>query len=358
MENLKLIVFENCKEFGEKVDKTLQELTGVKESFIIPINEVRFNNGEGKVVINESVRKKEIFVLSDIGNHSITYKMFGYFNHKSPDDHFQDIVRCLCAIRNQSSSVSLVMPLLYSSRQHKREGRESLDCAVALQTLMEKGVKNIITFDVHDSNVQNAIPCSSFDNFYPTNIILENFISNEEVDNDNLLAVAPDNGAIKRTNFYANMLGCKLGGHFEKQRDIYKVVDGKNPILKHEYIGRDVKDKDILIVDDMIASGESMIDVAKELKSRGARKIFLMSAYSLFTKGIEVFDKAYEDGLFTKLYTTNLSYVPKEALEKPWICQADCSNYVAKIIYTFYMGKSVAPILEYRIKLLEDFARN
>lgn len=358
MEDLKLIVFENCKDFGQKVDENLRELTGSKKSFIIPIDEVRFNNGEGKVVIKETVRKKEIFLLSDIGNHSITYKMFGYLNHKSPDDHFQDVIRALCATKNQASSVSLVMPLLYSSRQHKREGRESLDCAIALQTLIDKGIKNIITFDVHDSNVQNAIPFSSFDNFYPTNIILENFIANEDVDNDNLLAVSPDNGAIKRTNFYANMLGCTLGGHFEKQRDLYKVVDGKNPILSHEYIGKDVKDKDIIIVDDMIASGESMIDVARELKKRGARKIFMMSAYSLFTKGIEVFDKAYEEGLFTRLYTTNLSYVPEEALTRDWIYQADCSSFVAKIIYTFYQGKSVAPILEYRSKKLEDFAKH
>ncbi len=357
MENLKLIVFENCKEFGEKVDENLKKLTGSKTSHIIPIDEVRFNNGEGKVVIQESVRKKELFILSDIGNHSITYKMFEYYNHKSPDDHFQDVVRCLCAIRNQASSVSLVMPLLYSSRQHKRDGRESLDCAVALQTLITKGIKNIITFDVHDSNVQNAIPCSSFDNFYPTNIILEKFVENEDVNNDTLLAVSPDNGAIKRTNFYASMLGCELGGHFEKQRDLYRVVDGKNPILRHEYIGKDVKDKDIIIVDDMIASGESMIDVARELKAHGAKKIFMMSAYSLFTKGIGVFEKAYEEGLFTRLYTTNLSYVPKEALDKPWIYQADCSSYVAKIIYTFYKGQSVAPILEYRSKKLEDFAK-
>ncbi len=357
MENLKLIVFENCREFGELVDKNLQKLTKSKESHIIPIDEVRFNNGEGKVVIRETVRKKEIFILSDIGNHSITYKMFEYFNHKSPDDHFQDVVRCLCAIRDQASSVSLVMPLLYSSRQHKREGRESLDCAVALQTLISKGIKNIITFDVHDSNVQNAIPCSSFVNFYPTNIILENFINNEKLDNNNLLAVSPDNGAIKRTNFYANMLGCELGGHFEKQRDMYKVVDGKNPILKHEYIGKDVMGKDVIIVDDMIASGESMIDVARELKKRGAKQIFMMSAYSLFTKGTKVFEDAYKEGLFTRLYTTNLSYVPKDVLNEKWICQVDCSNYVAKIIYTFYKGESVAPILEYRSKLLEDFAK-
>ena len=357
MENLKLIVFENCKEFGNLVDENLRKLTGSDKTHIIPIDEVRFNNGEGKVVIKESVRKKEMFILSDIGNHSITYKMFEYMNHKSPDDYFQDVVRCLCAIRNQASSVSLVMPLLYSSRQHKRDGRESLDCAVALQTLMNKGVKNIITFDVHDSNVQNAIPCSSFDNFYPTNIILEKFVQNENVSNDTLLAVSPDNGAIKRTNFYASMLGCELGGHFEKQRDLYRVVDGKNPILKHEYIGKDVKDKDIIIVDDMIASGESMIDVARELKARGAKQIFMMSAYSLFTKGVEVFEEAYREGLFTRLYTTNLSYVPKDVLDKPWVYQADCSSYVAKIIYTFYMGKSVAPILAYRSKILEDFAK-
>ena len=357
MEKLKLVVFENCKEFGEKVDKHLQKISGHKQSFIVPMKEIRFNNGEGKVVLEESVRKDEIFILSDPGNHSITYKMYEYFNHKSPDDHFQDIIRAIGAIRNQSSSISLVMPLLYSSRQHKREGRESLDCAVALQTLIEKGVSNIITFDVHDSNVQNAIPCSSFDNFYPTNIILENFIKNEKVNNDDLLAVSPDNGAIKRTNYYANMLGCELGGHFEKQRDIYKVVDGKNPILKHEYIGKDVKGKDILIVDDMIASGESMIDVARELKKRGAKQIFMMSAYSLFTKGVEVFDKAYEEGLFTRLYTSNLSYVTPEALNRKWLTQADCSEYVAKIIYTFYMGKSVAPILDYKSKKLEDFAR-
>ena len=357
MENLKLIVFDNCKDFGEKVDKHLQRLNNCEDSFIVPIKEVRFNNGEGKVVLTESVRKKEIFILSDPGNHSITYKMYEYLNHKSPDDHFQDVIRAIGAIRNQSRSISLVMPLMYSSRQHKRDGRESLDCAVALQTLIDKGVSNIITFDVHDSNVQNAIPCSSFDNFYPTNIILENFIQNENVDNDYLLAVSPDNGAIKRTNFYANMLGCELGGHFEKQRDVYKVVDGKNPILKHEYIGKDVKDKDIIVVDDMIASGESMIDVARELKKRGAKQIFLMSAYSLFTKGIEVFQKAYDEGLFTRLYTTNLSYVSEEALSKPWLKQVDCSEYVAKIINTFYRGKSVAPILEYKSKILEDFAR-
>ena len=357
MENLKLIVMENMKDFGEKVNFHLKNLMGETNDLIIPIDEVRFNNGEGKIVLKESVRKKDIFILTDPMNHSITYKMYNYYNHKSPDDHYVDVIRTLCAIRNQASSVSLVMPLLYASRQHKRDGRESLDCAVALQEFIHQGVKNIITFDVHDSNVQNAIPSSSFDNFYPTNILLEKFVTLEDVNNDNLLAVSPDNGALKRTRFYANMLGCELGGHFEKHRDVYKVVDGKNPILEHEYIGKDVKDKDIIIVDDMIASGESMLDVARELKNRGANRIYMFSAYCMFTKGVEVFDKAYEEGLFTKLFATNLSYISEDAKTRPWFIVADCSEYLAKIIYTFHIGGSVSPILTATSKVLEDFAR-
>ncbi len=357
MDNLRLIVMDNIKDLGEKVNDHLKKMLGSSNDLIVPIDEVRFNNGEGKVVLKESVRKKDIFILTDPMNHSITYKMYNYYNHKSPDDHYVDIIRVLCAIRNQANTVSLVMPFLYASRQHKREGRESLDCAVALQAFIEKGVKNIVTFDVHDSNVQNAIPDSSFDNFYPTNILLEKFVTEEDVKNEDLLAVSPDNGALKRTRFYANMLGCELGGHFEKHRDLYKVVDGKNPILEHEYIGKDVKNKDIMIVDDMIASGESMLDVARELKKRGAKRIYLFSSYAMFTKGVEVFEEAYQEGLFTKLFATNLSYIPKDALEKPWLQVADCSEYLAKIIYTFHIGGSVSPILTARSKVLEDFSK-
>ena len=357
MDNLRLIVMENCRELGEKVNYHLKKIMSEENDLIIPIEEVKFNNGEGKIVIKESVRKKDIFILTDPMNHSITYQMYNYVNHKSPDDHFVDVIRTLCAIRNQAERTSLVMPFLYASRQHKRDGRESLDCAVALQEFIHQGVKNIITFDVHDSNVQNAIPASSFDNFYPTNIILEKFVLEEEVDNDNLLAVSPDNGALKRTRFYANMLGCELGGHFEKHRDVYHVVDGKNPILEHEYIGKDVKGKDIIIVDDMIASGESMLDVAKELKKRGAKRIYMFSAYVMFTKGINVFEKAYKDGLFEKIFTTNLSYIMDEAKNKKWLYIADCSEYLAKIIYTFHIGGSVSPILSATSKVLEDFAK-
>ena len=355
--NLRLIVMENIKDLGNNVDLHLQKMLGVKESLIIPIYEVRFNNGEGKIVLKESIRTRDVFILTDPMNHSITYKMYNYYNHKSPDDHFVDVIRTLCAIRKQANSTSLVMPFLYASRQHKREGRESLDCAISLQEYIHQGVKNIITFDVHDSNVQNAIPSSSFDNFYPTNILLEKFVTTEDVENENLLAVSPDNGALKRTRFYANMLGCELGGHFEKHRDLYKVVDGKNPILEHEYIGKPVEGKDIIIVDDMIASGESMLDVARELKKRGAGRIYMFSSYAMFTKGVSVFEKAYEEGLFTKVFVTNLSYIDEEALDKPWLEIADCSEYLAKIIYTFHIGGSVSPILNARSKVLEEFAK-
>ena len=324
--NLRLIVMENIKDLGCKVESHLQKMLNTSENLIVPIDEVRFNNGEGKIVLKESIRKRDVFILTDPMNHSITYKMYDYYNHKSPDDHFVDVIRTLCAIRKQAVSTSLVMPFLYASRQHKREGRESLDCAISLQEYIHQGVKNIITFDVHDSNVQNAIPSSSFDNFYPTNILLEKFVTTEDVKNENLLAVSPDNGALKRTRFYANMLGCELGGHFEKHRDLYKVVDGKNPILEHEYIGKPVLNKDIIIVDDMIASGESMLDVARELKKRGANRIYLFSSYAMFTKGVEVFNKAHEEGLFTKLFATNLSYIPDEAKKQEWIEIADCAE--------------------------------
>ncbi len=357
MDKLRLIVMENIKELGEKVNEHLKEIMGVTNDLIIPIEEMKFNNGEGKVVLKESVRKKDVYILTDVLNHSITYKMYDYYNHKSPDDHYVDVIRTLCSIRNQADSVSLIMPFLYESRQHKRDGRESLDCAVALQEFMHQGVKNIVTFDVHDSNVQNAIPSSSFDNFYPTNIILEKFITTEDVQKENLLAVSPDNGALKRTRFYANMLGCELGGHFEKHRDVYRVVDGRNPILGHEYIGKDVKGKDIIVVDDMIASGESMLDVAEEIKKRGAKRIFMFSAYAMFTKGLEIFDKAYKDKLFDKIFVTNLSYISEEAKKRDWLVIVDCSEYLAKIIFNYHIGGSVSPILTSTSKVLEDFAK-
>ena len=366
--DLGIIPLQSCSGLGNMVNEyivdwrkeresVLHQDDRVKDSYIVNTKCSRFGSGEAKGTILDSIRGKDLYLLVDVTNYSIEYSLCGHMNKMSPDDHYSDLKRIITAAAGKARRINVIMPFLYESRQHKRTSRESLDCAVALQELHALGVENIITFDVHDSNVQNAIPRSSFDNFYPTNIILEKFVSEENLENDNLLAVSPDNGALKRTRFYANMLGCSLGGHFEKHRDLYTVVDGKNPILEHEYIGKDVKDKDIIIVDDMIASGESMLDVARELKKRGAKRIYLLSAYAMFTKGIEVFDEAYKEGLFTKLYSTNLSYISDEAKSRSWLSIADCSLYLAKIIYTFHIGGSVSPILSATSKLLEDFAK-
>ena len=241
-DSLRLIVFDNCKEFGNLVNEHLNKIRGTNSNYIVPIKECRFSNGEGKIQICETIRSKDLYIISDIGNHSITYNMFGYTNHMGPDDHFQDIKRVISAIKGHAKRINLIMPLLYSSRQHKRDSRESLDCAVALQELQNLGVHSIMTFDAHDPNVQNAVPFMSFENFYPTHTILDDFIDNEDIDLNNILLVSPDAGAMKRNIYYANMLKADVG-MFYKRRDLTKVIDGKNPIVAHEYSGRDVARK-------------------------------------------------------------------------------------------------------------------
>lgn len=330
--NLKLIVFENAKELGEKINKHLNEIRGTNTNYIVPITSSRFSNGEGKVRIDETVRDKDLYVLSDVGNYSLTYKFHGMDHYISPDEHFQDIKRLISATSGHASKINLIMPLLYQSRQHKRKGRESLDCALALQELERIGVTNIITFDAHDPNVVNAVPNLSFDNFYPTNIIIDKLEKEEST--DNMLVISPDMGAIERARYYAEMLKCDVG-LFYKRRDLTKIVNGKNPIVEHVYLGTDVKDKDILIVDDMIASGTSMIETAETLKKRGANKIFLIATFALFTEGTEVFEEAYKNKLFDKVYVTNLSYVPDEIKNNEWYVDVDCSKYLALIINTF-----------------------
>lgn len=352
---LGLIVMDNCKVLGEKVNEHLQAKLGKKENYIIPIDQVRFSNGEGKIVIKDTIREKKVFVISDIGNHSCTYKMFDYENHMSPDDHFQDIKRAVSAMGGHAAKISLVTPLLYSSRQHKRKGRESLDCAIALQELERLGVGTIISFDVHDPNVQNAIPCLSFENFYPTNIMLEKFIDNEKIDFKNLLVVSPDTGAADRARHYAEMLQSDVG-MFYKRRDLSVVVDGKNPIVAHEYIGKDVSGRDIILVDDMIASGSSMLEVAYELKERGANDIYLFSTFALFTKGIADFEEAVANGAIKKLYTTNLSYIPATVEKKKWFVEVDFSSFVAEIIYTLYIQNSISPLMNGKEKIIDRLA--
>ena len=355
-DDLRLIVMSNIKSFGKKVDERLQELRGETKSYMVSIEEARFNNGEGKVKINETIRNKDVYIISDIGNHSITYNMFDYEHHMGPDEHLMDIKRVISAIRGQASNITVVMPLLYQSRQHRRKGRESLDCAMAIQELQALGVKTIITFDVHDPNIQNATPCMSFENFYPTHTILESFIEKETLDFDNLLVVSPDTGAMDRAIYYANMLNTDVG-MFYKRRDLTKIVDGKNPIVQHEYMGKDVNGKNVIVVDDMIASGGSMLEVAAELKKRGASKVYLVATFALFTSGLEKFNKAYKDGLFDMLYTTNLTYINPKLKKQKWFYDVDCSRFLSKIINVLNRHQSITPLLngkEEIVKLIND----
>ena len=341
--NLKLVVLPNAKFLGEKVDKNLKEINNSDSTYIVPITSDRFSNGEGKVKIEETVRDKDLYILSDIGNYSINYDFHGMKHFMAPDEHFQDIKRIISATSGHASKINVIMPMLYQSRQHKRKGRESLDCALALQELERIGVSNIITFDAHDPNVVNAVPNLSFDNFYPTNIIIDALEENEHI--DNMIVVSPDIGAMERARYYAGMLGCDVG-LFYKRRDLTKVVNGKNPIVEHVYLGSDVKDKNILIVDDMISSGTSMIESAQNLKNRGAKKIYLVATFALFTEGIEKFNEAYNEGIFTKLYVTNLSYVPEDIKSKEWYTEVDCSILLARIINKLNKKESIAEIYD------------
>lgn len=341
--NLKLVVLPNAKLLGKKVDENLKEINNSDSTYIVPITSDRFSNGEGKVKIEETVRDKDLYILSDIGNYSINYDFHGMKHFMAPDEHFQDIKRIISATSGHASKINVIMPMLYQSRQHKRKGRESLDCALALQELERIGVSNIITFDAHDPNVVNAVPNLSFDNFYPTNIIIDALEENEHI--DNMIVVSPDMGAMERARYYAGMLGCDVG-LFYKRRDLTKVVNGKNPIVEHVYLGSDVKDKNILIVDDMISSGTSMIESAQNLKNRGAKKIYLVATFALFTEGIEKFNEAYNEGIFTKLYVTNLSYVPEEIKSKEWYTEVDCSILLARIINKLNKKESIAEIYD------------
>ena len=345
---LGIIALESCAELGNAIDKYIQNNRNCTDSFLIPIDEIRFSNGEGKVKISESVRGKDIYILCDVGNHSCTYKMFGIENHKGPDEHFQDIKRTVAAIRGKAARITVIMPLLYESRQHRRKGRESLDCALALQELERLGVDEIITFDVHDPNIQNAIPLLSFENIYPTYDIVKAIISNEktlELDKEKLLAISPDTGAMDRAIYYSSVLGVDVG-LFYKRRDHSTIINGKNPIVQHEYVGRNVSGKDVLIVDDMIASGESVLDIAKELKKRNARNVYVAATFGFFTEGTEKFTKAYEDGLISRIYSTNLTYIPESLLKEEWFRGVDMSELSARIINRLNHGRSIAKYMD------------
>ncbi len=346
--DLGLIALKSCTELGNAVDKYIQTKTNTSESFLVPLDEVRFANGEGKVKISETVRGKDIYILCDIGNYSCTYKMNGFVNHMGPDEHFQDIKRTISAIKGKAARITVIMPLLYESRQHRRKGRESLDCALALQELERLGVDEIITFDVHDPNVQNAVPLLSFENIYPTYDIVKSLVSNEktlELHSENLLVISPDTGAMDRAIYYSSVLGVDVG-LFYKRRDHSLIVNGKNPIVKHEYMGRDVEGKDVLIVDDMIASGESVLDIASELKKRNARNVYVATTFAFFTEGLEKFTDFYERGIISKVYSTNLTYIPQELRDSKWFQAVDLSEFLARIINRLNHGKSIAKYMD------------
>ena len=359
---LGFIPIDGCQELGKKVDKYLVEwrkenaanlkddavfIDYLKDSYIVDAKVPRFGSGEAKGIINESVRGKDVYLMVDVCNYSLTYKLSGHINRMSPDDHFQNLKRIIAAIGGKARRINVIMPFLYESRQHRRTSRESLDCALALQELVRMGVDNIITFDAHDPRIQNAIPLNGFETVRPTYQFVKGLLRKYDdlkIDSDHMMAISPDEGATERAIYLANVLGLDMG-MFYKRRDYTRVVDGRNPIVAHEFLGSSVEGKDVIIIDDMISSGDSMLDVAKQLKDRKANRIFAASTFGLFTSGLSKFDKAYEDGILTGVLTTNLIYQTPELLERPWYINCDVSKYIALMIDTLNHDGSISSIL-------------
>ena len=364
---LKIAALESIKPFAQKVNDHIvrfrrndtEELIRRKadlhyrgydvDSYLLDCTCSRFGSGEAKAVINESVRGADIFIMVDVTNYSMTYKVSGNINHMSPDDHYQDLKRIIGATAATAHRVNVIMPFLYESRQHKRTKRESLDCAMALQELVAMGVDNIITFDAHDPRVQNAIPLNGFDNFMPTYQFVKALFKHDQsliIDKDHLMIISPDEGAMSRAVYLANNMGVDMG-MFYKRRDYSRVVNGRNPIVAHEFLGSSVEGKTVLIIDDMISSGESMLDTARELKERKADKVIVCCTFGLFTNGLEKFDQFYEKGYIDYVITTNLNYRPQELFNRPWYIEADMSKYLAAIINSFNhdvsIGRTLSP---------------
>lgn len=360
---LGIIAMPGCEAFADKVDQYLVQWRKnqalehqgsiafygyQRETYKIDISNPRFGSGEGKAVINETVRGYDLYIVTDCFNYSVTYEMYGMTVPKSPDDHYADLKRVISAASSKAKRISVIMPMLYEGRQHKRSSRESLDCAMALQELVSLGVENIITFDAHDQRVQNAIPHKSFENVMPTYQMIKAFVNNIEnlnVDKDHLMVISPDEGAMQRCIYFATQLGVNLG-MFYKRRDFTRVVNGRNPIVEHQYLGDSLNGKDVIIVDDMISSGESMLEVAKKLKALGANRIFVCTTFGLFANGLDVFDKAYEEGVFEKVFTTNGVYQTPELLSREWYQSVDLSKYVAYFLDTLNHDMSVSSLLD------------
>lgn len=333
------------------------------DSYLLKSSCPRFGSGEAKGILHESARGADIYIIGDVTNYSLTYSVCGHTNHMSPDDHFQDLKRMIAISVANAKRVTVILPFLYESRQHKRTKRESLDSAMALEELVSMGVKNIITFDAHDPRVQNAIPLHGFDNFQPPYQFMKALLEREKnliIDKEHLMVISPDEGAMARSVYFANNLGVDMG-MFYKRRDYSKVVNGRNPIVAHEFLGSDVKGKTVIIIDDMIASGESMLDTARELKERGAERVIICCTFGLFTNGFDMFDEYHDKGLIDYVITTNLNYRPAELFTKPWYIEANMSKFLAAIINTLNHDSSVASVIDPtpRIqKLISDYNKN
>ncbi|MBQ2985862.1 MAG: ribose-phosphate pyrophosphokinase [Tyzzerella sp.] len=359
---LKIIALDSCKELGQKVNDyivsfrqgaskefpdTAQLANYECDNYLAESACPRFGSGEAKGILKESIRGKDLFIMVDVCNYSLTYTVNGYENHMSPDDHYQDLKRIISAATGKARRISVIMPFLYESRQHKRTKRESLDCALALQELMDMGVSDIITFDAHDPRVQNAIPLKGFDNFTANYQFMKALLRAEpdlQVDKDHLMIISPDEGAMHRAVYLSNVLGVDMG-MFYKRRDYSVVVNGKNPIVAHEFLGTDLEGKNAIIVDDMISSGESMLDVCKQIKERGANRVFVFSTFGLFTEGMAKFDEYYEKGYIDRIITTNLTYLPPSVLEKPYFTFADMSKFLALIIDSMNHDTTIGKVL-------------
>ncbi len=319
----------------------------IESNYLVNVSVPRFGSGEGKASFHESIRGKDLFLLVDVCNHSITYNMNGYTNHMSPDDHYQDLKRVIAACNGKAHRINVIMPFLYEGRQHKRNARESLDCAYALRELGNMGISNFITFDAHDPRVQNSIPLNGFDNFTPPYQFIKALLNSESdliVDKEHLIVISPDEGALDRAIYFATVLGVDTG-MFYKRRDYSTIVNGKNPIVAHEFLGDNIDGKDIIIIDDMISSGGSMLDTARQLKAMNARRVFICCTFGLFTDGLKAFDEAYEKGYFDKVVTTDLTYLPPELYTRPYFIEADMSKFLASLIDFMNHDASLSNIL-------------
>lgn len=362
--DLGIIPLQSCSELGNMVNEyivdwrkeresVLHQDDKIKDSYIVNTKCSRFGSGEAKGTILDSIRGKDLYLLVDVTNYSIEYSLCGHMNKMSPDDHYSDLKRIITAAAGKARRINVIMPFLYESRQHKRTARESLDCAVALQELHALGVENIITFDAHDPRVQNAIPNSGFDSIQPTYQFIKSLFNNVpdlQVDSDHMMIISPDEGAMGRAVYYSNVLGLDMG-MFYKRRDYSRVVNGRNPIVAHEFLGSSVEGKDVFIVDDMISSGESMLDVAKELKQRKAKRIFVAATFGLFTNGLKQFDEYYEQGLISKVLTTNVIYQTPDLLSRPYYINVDLSKYIALLIDKLNYDHSISELLDPNAKI-------